>query len=128
MERSMSCARNSQHGDKKNHESSKKLIDETYKNRRDSNSSRVNVLRAMIYSSLAYADSTRSIKNPSDPIDITYESINKIKNRDWDNYTAELQYIEQNLAATHIYKAKKALEKEDYAGAFQSYLEGKDLD
>ncbi len=127
-ESSNSFARYTQSGDLKNLESAKKLIDETYKNRRDSNSSRVNVLRAMIYSSLAYADSTRSIKNPSDPIDITYESINKIKNRDWDNYTAELQYIEQNLAAAHIYKAKKALEKEDYAGAFQSYLEVKELD
>src|SRR5690606_41013019 len=93
-----------------------------YKNRRDSNSARVNVLRAMIYSSMAYADSTRSIKNPSDPIDITYESLNKIRKRDWENYPSEINYIKQNLAASHIYKAKKALEKEDYAGAYESYL------
>jgi len=127
-ESSNSFARYTKSGDLKNLESAKKFIDETYKSRRDSNSARVNVLRAMIYSSMAYADSTRSIKTPSDPIDITYESVNKIKKRDWDNYVAEQQYVNQNLAASHIYKAKKALEKEDYAGAYDNYLKVKNLD
>jgi len=126
-ESSNSFARYTQSGDLKNLESAKKFIDETYKNRRDSNSARVNVLRAMIYSAMAYADSTRSIKNPSDPIDITYESVNKIRKRDWENYSSEFNYIKQNLAASHIYKAKKALEKEDYAGAYESYLKVRDL-
>ncbi|PRD47687.1 hypothetical protein C5745_08855 [Sphingobacterium haloxyli] len=126
-ESSNSFARYTKSGDLKNLENAKKFIDETYKNRRDSNSVRVNVLRAMIYSSIAYADSTRTVKNPKDPIDITYESVNKIKKRDWENYTSESNYIKQNLAASHIYKAKKALEKEDYAGAYESYLKVKGL-
>lgn len=126
-ESSNSFARYTQTGDLKNLESAKKFIDETYKNRRDSNSARVNVLRAMIYSSMAYADSTRSIKNPSDPIDITYESLNKIRNREWNNYPSESNYVKQNLAASHIYQAKKALEKQDYASAYDSYIKVRDL-
>ncbi|PRD57364.1 hypothetical protein C5749_00680 [Sphingobacterium gobiense] len=126
-ESSNSFARYTKSGDLKNLANAKKFIDETYKNRRDSNSVRVNVLRAMIYSSIAYADSTGTIKNPNDPIDITYESVNKIRKRDWENYASESNYIKQNLAASHIYKAKKALEKKDYAGAYESYLKVKDL-
>lgn len=123
-----SFARYTQSGDLKNLESAKKFIDETYKNRRDARSTRVNILRAMIYSSMAYADSTRSIKNETDPIDVTYQSINKIRKGDWENYPSELSYIKQNLAASHIYQAKKSLEKENYASAYDSYLKVKELD
>lgn len=126
-ESSNSFARYTKTGDIKNLENAKKFIDETYKNRRDANNTRVNVLRAMIYSSMAYADSTRSIKNPSDPIDLAYESLDKIKKREWDNRPAEFNYIRQNLAAAHIYQANKAMEKEDYVAAYNSYLKVKDL-
>ena len=126
-ESSNSFARYTKTGDIKNLENAKKFIDETYKNRRDANNTRVNVLRAMIYSSMAYADSTRSIKNPSDPIDLAYESLDKIKKREWDNRPAEFNYIRQNLAAAHIYQANKAMEKENYVAAYNSYLQVKDL-
>lgn len=126
-ESSNNFARYTKSGDLKHLENAKKFIDETYKNRRDSNSSRVNVLRALIYSSIAYADSTRSIKTPSDPIDITYESIDKVRKREWENYPAQSNYIRQNLAASHIYQAEKALEKQDYASAYDSYIKVTDL-
>lgn len=126
-ESSNNFARYTKSGDLKHLENAKKFIDETYKNRRDSNSSRVNVLRALIYSSIAYADSTRSIKTASDPIDITYESIDKVRKREWENYPAQSNYIRQNLAASHIYQAEKALEKQDYASAYDSYIKVTDL-
>ena len=122
-----SFARYTQSGDIKHLESAKKFIDETYKNRRDANSARVNVLRAMIYSAMAYADSTRTLKNPSDPIDITYESLSKIKRRELENYPSEVSYVKQNLASSHLYNAKKALDKQDYAAAYDSYLKVRDL-
>lgn len=127
-ESSNSFARYTQSGDLKNLESAKKFIDEAYKHRRDARSVRVNILRAMIYSSMAYADSTRSIKNATDPIEVTYQSINKVRKGAWENAPSELSYIKQNLAASHIYQAKKALEKEDYASAYDSYLKVKQLD
>lgn len=126
-EGSNSFARYMQSGDLKNLEEAKKFIDASYQVRRDSNSVRVNVLRAMIYSSMAYADSTRKIKNPSDPIDIAYHSLNKVKKHQWGNYPAERSYIQQNLAASQLYQAKKSLENEDYTGAYRSYLKVRDL-
>lgn len=117
----------SQTGDLKNLESAKKFIDASYKTRRDSSSTKVNVLRAMVYSSMAYADSTRTIKNDKDPIDITYDALNKLSSRERSNYASEIKYVNQNLAAAHIYKANKALENKDFANAFDSYTKVKNL-
>lgn len=126
-ESSNNFARYTKSGDLEHLKEAKKFIDETYKTRRDSNNTRVNVLRAMIYSSMAYADSTRSIETPEDPIDMTYQSVNKIKKRDRENHASELLYVKRNLAASHIYKAKKALENEDYGDAYENYRKVKDL-
>ncbi|MFD1770004.1 tetratricopeptide repeat protein [Sphingobacterium suaedae] len=127
-ESSNSFALYTQTGDLKNLENAKKFIDAAYKTRRDSSNTRVNVLRSMIYSSMAYGDSLRTIKNPKDPIDITYDALNKIKERELTEYASEMKYVKQNLAAAHIYNANKALQKQNYAGAYESYLKVKDLE
>ncbi|WP_246229321.1 tetratricopeptide repeat protein [Sphingobacterium shayense] len=116
-----------QTGDIKNLESAKKFIDATYTTRRDSANSKINILRSMIYSSLAYADSARTIKSDKDPIDITYDALGRIKDRNLSEYQSEIKYIKQNLAAAHLFKANKALEKQDYASAYDSYLRIKGL-
>ncbi len=126
-ESSNSFAFFTQTGDLKNLESAKKFIDAAYLTRRDSTSTRVNVLRAMIYSSMAYADSSRTIKNPKDPIDITYDALAKLKPRDLQNYASEAKYVKQNLAAAHIFQANKALGKQDYTGAYNSYMKVRQL-
>lgn len=112
-----------QNGELKNLENAKKFIDQTYKTRRDSSSSRVNILRGMIYSSLAYVDSTRSLKYEKDPIEEAYVSLHRLKNRDRENNTGEISYIYQNLAASHIYKANKALENGDFQEAYTQFEE-----
>ncbi|TYP95680.1 tetratricopeptide repeat protein [Sphingobacterium allocomposti] len=126
-ESSNSFALYTQTGELKNLESAKKFIDAAYQSRRDSSNTRVNVLRAMIYSSMAYADSTRSIKNAKDPIDIAYDAVNRIKPAQLPQYSSEMKYVKQNLAAAHIYNANKALGKKDYAAAFNNYLKVKEL-
>lgn len=126
-EGSNSFAFYTQTGDLKNLESAKKFIDAAYVTRRDSSNTRVNVLRSMIYSAMAYADSTRSIKNPKDPIDITYDAVAKLKPRELQDYSSEMKYVRQNLAAAHIYNANKSLTKKDYSGAYDSYMKVKNL-
>ncbi|SJN48552.1 TPR-repeat-containing protein [Sphingobacterium sp. JB170] len=81
----------------------------------------------MIYSSLAYADSARTIKSDTDPIDVTYNALKNIKDRNLSEYRAEIKYVKQNLAAAHLFNANKALEKQDYASAYDSYIRVKDL-
>ena len=116
-----------QTGDIKNLENAKKFIDATYTSRRDSANSKINVLRSMIYSSLAYADSARTIKSDMDPIEVTYNALGKIKDRNLSEYQSEIKYVKQNLAAAHLFNANKALEKQDYASAYDSYLRIKAL-
>src|SRR5690606_14911799 len=94
---------------------------------RDSSNSKINVLRSMIYSSLAYADSARTIQSDKDPIIVTYNALGKIKDRNLSEYQSEIKYVKQNLAAAHIYNANKAIEKQDYAGAYESYNKIKQL-
>lgn len=122
-ESSNSFARYTHTGDIKQLESAKKFIDEAYKTKRDTTNSKNNILRALIYSSLAYADSTQKIKTPSDPIDITRNSLAKIKPKDMEGYTNEINYINQNLSAAYIYRANKSIEKKEFDKAYASFLE-----
>lgn len=122
-ESSNSFARYSNTGDIKQLESAKKFIDEAYKTKRDTTSSKNNILRALIYSSLAYADSTQKIKTPIDPIDISKNALAKIRPKDLGYYESEVNYINQNLTAAYIYRANKAIAKKDFDNAYKSFLE-----
>lgn len=110
-----------QTGDIKNLDDARKHIENIYKTKRDSSKARVNVLRAMVMSSLAYADSSRTIELDSDPIDLTYETLGKIRKRDRAGYLGELNYVTQNLAAALIYRANKSLEEEEFEAAFADF-------
>lgn len=114
-------------GDLKSLENAKKFIDASYKTRRDSTSSKVNILRAMIYSTIAYADSTNTIKSDIDPLDATYRALEKLNTREQGNNAAEVKYVKQNLAAAHLYRANKALLKKDYSIAYDNYTKVKNL-
>ncbi len=122
-ESSNSFARYTHSGDIKQLESAKKFIDEAYKTKRDTTNSKNNILRALIYSSLAYADSTQKIKTPSDPIDITKRALDKIKPKEKFVYESEINYVTQNLSAAYIYRANKFIAKKDYAKAYENFLE-----
>lgn len=117
-----------QNGDIKNLDNARKQIDNIYKTKRDSSKTKVNVLRGMILSSLAYADSTRTIKLNADPIDLTYQTLNKIDKKDYDGYAGEISYINQNLAAALIYRANKFLENKKFDEAFADFSKVDALD
>lgn len=110
-----------QTGDVKNLDEARKQIEKVYKTKRDSSRTRVNVLRAMVLSSLAYADSARSIELNMDPIDLTYETLSKIEERERDGYPGELSYVTQNLAAALIFRANKSLEQGDFERAYADF-------
>jgi len=114
-------------GETKHLTTAKKHIDAVYKTRRDQSNSRVNMLRAMIYGAMAYADSARTIKNDKDPIDIAYQALRRIPSRELMRQPNQVKYVKQNLAYAHIFKAKKALEKQAYEEAYGHYLQVRDL-
>lgn len=126
-EGSNSLARYMQSHDIKELESAKKFTDAAYKTRRDSSNAKNNILRAMIYSSLAYADSTRKIKSDKDHILVTEDAIKQLRRKDRDKFSSELNYVTQNLTAAYIFKANKELSEKKYNEAYQSYLEVNNL-
>jgi len=126
-EGSNAFARYTQSGEVKHLGNAKKHIDEAYKTRRDQSSTRVNILRAMIYGAMAYADSARTIKNDKDPIDIAYAALRRVPSRELMRHPNEVKYVKQNLAYAHIFKAKKALEQQAYEEAYGHYLRVRDL-
>lgn len=120
-------ARYTQTGEIKHLQEAKKFIDATYKTRRDSADTRVNILRSMIYSSMAYADSTRSIKNDQDPIDIANNALARLRPRDMETHEGEVSYVKQNIAAAYIFKANKALDEKKFEEAYDLFLKVKEL-
>ncbi|WP_140938161.1 tetratricopeptide repeat protein [Sphingobacterium lumbrici] len=122
-ESSNSFAKYSKTGELTHLEGAKKFIDATYKTKRDSSNTRVNLLRAMIYSSMAYSDSTRKIKNDKDPIEIAANALSRIKPKDLNKSQGEVDYIKQNLAAAYIYKANKSIEGKKFEDAYSDFLQ-----
>ncbi|MGH2624200.1 MAG: tetratricopeptide repeat protein, partial [Sphingobacterium sp.] len=110
-----------QTGEIKNLDNAKNHIGNIYKTKRDSSKTKVNVLRAMVMSSLAYADSTRSIKLDKDPIDLTIETLAKIDDRDKVGYPGELDYVRQNLAGALIFRANNFLKTEKFDEAYLDF-------
>src|SRR5690606_882751 len=106
-ESSNSFARYTIKGDIKELENAKKFIDAAYKTKRDSSSRKNNAVRAVVYSSLAYAESTRKIKGHRDHIDARKDALTRPSQKDYHNYEHELNNVNQNLLAAYIYKANK---------------------
>lgn len=116
-----------QTGELKHLESAKKFIDGVYKTRRDSANVRINITRAMIYSSIAYADSTRKIKTDKDAIVLTLNTLARLKDREKNTHASEMAFVTQNLAAAYTYKANEALQNQEYDLAYAQFLRVREL-
>lgn len=109
-------------GEFKNLESARKYSDEAFKTSKDSTTYRNNLLRSLVYSSLAVADSNRTLKYTKDPIDVARYSLNQLTDKDL-NYEndGQLVYIRRKLALAYQFNAKRALSNNEYQGAFDNF-------
>jgi len=112
----------SKSGDRKLLEASRKYADDAYKTRRDTISFRNNLLRALVYSTLAVVDSNRTLKYTEDPLVISHRSLNKLtdKQLSFEN-EPEINHIIRNLANGHLIMGNKALHKKDYEQAYRQF-------
>lgn len=91
-------------------EAARKFADEAYKTRRDSASDENNLLRGLVYSTLAVVDSNRTQKYTSDPIDVAMSAMEKLTDNQFNSeHRPEINYIRRSLANAHLIKAKRAL-------------------
>ena len=110
-------------GEFKNLENARKFADAAFKTKKDSASVNINLLRALVYSALAVADSTRQQQYKQDPID---EAIGSLKLLDAKkarrDFPAEMDYVRQNLAGAISYKGALALKEDKFDSAYKAYL------
>ena len=90
-------------GDFKKLEAARKHSDGAYSTPKDSVSYKNNLLRALVYSSLAVADSSRKLKYSDDPIQVAIHSFKLLndKNLNYEN-EGEITFIRRKIA--HAYQ------------------------
>jgi len=104
-------------------EAARKFADEAYKTKRDSSDYKNNLLRGLVYSTLAVVDSNRTQKYTSDPIDVARAALKKLNDPQL-NYESEpeINYIRRSLATAHLLKARRALNNANNEEALYQYL------
>lgn len=105
-----------------NLEKAKTAIDGAYKTRKDSFNHKNNLIRSLVYSSLAYTDSTRRLKYVKDPIEETLFSMRRLRNPNFnDEHKPELDYVNAQLVKAWLIIANRASSREDYPAAYRAY-------
>ncbi|MGI4021143.1 MAG: tetratricopeptide repeat protein [Janthinobacterium lividum] len=106
----------------------KKAIDKTIVTRKDSINLYKSVYKAVVYSTLVYADSLNTLKMPDNffsGINIYADTLyNKKKVY---NYAAELTYIKSNIANVYIRKGFNDMQRGNYATAVSNFDKAKVL-
>ena len=111
-------------GDFKKLEAARKHSDGAYSTPKDSVSYKNNLLRALVYSSLAVADSSRKLKYSDDPIQVAIHSFKLLndKNLNYEN-EGEITFIRRKIAHAYQINARRALTNNDYQKALDNFLQ-----
>ncbi len=109
--------------DIKNLENARKLIDNGFKTKSDSASYRNNLVRSLVYSTLARLDSNLKYSYKKDPLDETLFSMKKVYGF---KYTEEskdqISYIENQLKLTYLYRANTTFKNRNYFDALKYFI------
>lgn len=115
-------ARYTKSGDIKDLLEARKFADLAYKERRDSSSYSNTLLRGLVYSSLAVADSNRTQKYVKDPIDEAEFMLSRLNDEqlNFEN-EAQINYLKKRLAAAYLIRANRALTNNNYDEAYRLF-------
>lgn len=103
-------------------ENAKKLIDNAYKTKSDSNAFKNNLIRSLVYSTLARVDSTLKYSYKKDPVSETLFSMKYVYGSKFENDShAEIAYINDQLLHTYLYRANTNLRDRQYDEALKYF-------
>ena len=103
-------------------EKARKNIDDAYKTKKDSLNYRVNLIRGLVYSSLALADSSRRLSYIKDPINEALFSLEKLKSPKLNSENeSQIKFIRRQLSNAWLTKARRASRVFNYPEAFAAY-------
>lgn len=100
----------------------KKSVDSLIKTRSDSNNLAKNVYKAIVYSSIAYLDSTNKLNQPANFFDQTVQLVNKLTARGTIyKYQTEIDFAKRCLANVYIRHGFEQIKQRNYNNAVQSF-------
>lgn len=103
-------------------ENARKLIDDAYKTKSDSNAFKNNLIRTLVYSTLARVDSNLKYSYKKDPLEVALHSLNFInKSKSRDDALAEITYIEAQLRQIYLYRANNSFKNRKYQEALKYF-------
>jgi tetratricopeptide (TPR) repeat protein len=117
-----SFAQYSSSKDIKKLENARKLIDNGYKTRSDSSAFRNNLIRSLVYSTLARVDSTLKYTYLKDPVDEVLFSMKYVYGSKFEKDSKDrIAYIEAQLKQTYLYRANNSFKNRKYAEALKYF-------
>lgn len=110
-------------------ETARKQIDESYATRKDSAAYKNNLIRSLIYSTLAFVDSTRKFSYKKDPIAEAQFSLAKLADTKLNEENElEIAHINKQLSQAYLLRANKQLVAENYEEALKAYEQVDSMD
>lgn len=108
--------------DIKDLEAARKLIDNAYKTKSDSNAFRNNLIRSLVYSTLARKDSALTFTYVKDPVDETLFSLKQVEGTKFaKDFKPELKYIHEELKYTYLYRANTSFKERRFTDALKYF-------
>ena len=106
----------------------KKAIDKTIQTRKDSANLYKSVYKAVVYSTIAYADSLNTLNMPDNFLGTTTIYADTLsKKKKIYNYSGEVNYIKTNLANVYIRKGFNDMRRDNYKSAVVNFDKAKSL-
>lgn len=111
-----------QHSELKYLANAKKSVDSLIKTRSDSSNLGKNIYKAIVYSSIAYIDSTNKLNQPADFFDQTVTLVNRLAtNKKIYKYQTELDFSKRCLANVFIRNGFSQIRHLDFNSAVESF-------
>ncbi|WP_170878369.1 tetratricopeptide repeat protein [Daejeonella lutea] len=117
-----SYAKYSKSKDIKDLEAARKLIDDAFKTKSDSNAFKNNLIRSLVYSTLARADSNLKLKYSKDPLEVAKFSLKFIKaSKSASDASYEIDYINGQLQQVYLYRANTSFKERRFTDALKYF-------
>ncbi|MDP3468205.1 MAG: hypothetical protein Q8S11_07705 [Daejeonella sp.] len=108
--------------DIKNLENARKQIDNSYKTKSDSAAFRNNLVRSLVYATLARVDSNLKYTYKKDPLEETLFSMKKVYGSKFaEDVKDQILYIENQIKLTYLYRANTSFKNRDYSQALKYF-------
>lgn len=103
-------------------ESARKLIDDAYKSKVDSNAFKNNLVRSLVYSTLARADSNLKLNYTKDPLEVSLHSLRIVNaSKSAGDAVSQVNYINDQLKQVYLYRANNSFKNRRFTEALKYY-------